>query len=79
LSPVRGPAAAQRYEALTTDTERLQQLVDEIRDLVDEVDRARTHSIATNTNRAHLSAGPPIGRVRVDRRGHGGRSARMSD
>ena len=36
-----GPAAAQRYEALTTDTERLQQLVDEIRDLIDEVDRAR--------------------------------------
>lgn len=35
-----GPAAAQRYEPLTTDTERLQQLVDEIRDLIDEVDRA---------------------------------------
>ena len=33
---MRGPAAAQRYEALTTDTERLQQLVDEIRDLVAE-------------------------------------------
>ena len=35
-----GPAAAQRYEALTTDTERLQQLVDEIRGLIDEVARA---------------------------------------
>ena len=36
-----GPAWAQRYEALTSDSERLQQLVDEIRDLIDEVERAR--------------------------------------
>ena len=39
-----GPAAAQRYEALTTDTERLQQLFDAIRDLIDKVDRARARA-----------------------------------
>ena len=41
LLTAAGPAAAQRYEALTTDIERLEQHVDEIRDLIDEVDRAR--------------------------------------
>ena len=36
-----GSAWAQRYEPLTTNADRLQQLVDEIRDLLDEVESAR--------------------------------------